>query len=409
GSGPQIKAVVFLSTLREKKVRVLDKYFRKDGFVNCSGLFPIVVGGVRCPYSLFTHPAAQTFASVSYDLDRPYTQFVARVGIPALAPNQKDPTGPLTFEVLGNGKSLWKSTPVARRGAIQDCAVSMRGVKQLELRVHNAGSSAWAHPVWLEPRLIADQKAQVADTVVDHLLAVPAADLTAWKDVLRPVRVKLLSPLSVVYRRIHRSAEQRSLATTILAEYAADQPQLLAELVMDADEQQFARIFPKLAARGDQGLPALIGEINRTLPPEATEEAREELARRQANAAVALLRMNQPSKVWPLLKHSPDPRARSYLIHRLSPLGADAQAIVQQLDRESDPMIFRALLLSLGEFGEKVTSAERKALLPKLQAVYRMAADPGLHAASEWLLRQWKEDAWLKQTNQAWAGNKQQQ
>ena len=54
------------------------------------------------------------------------------------------------------------------------------------------------------------------------------------------------------------------------------------------------------------------------------EEAKEKLAKRQANAAVALLRMHKPAKVWPLLKHSPDPRLRSYLIHRLGPLGADA-------------------------------------------------------------------------------------
>ena len=30
-------------------------------------------------------------------------------------------------------------------------------------------------------------------------------------------------------------------------------------------------------------------------------------------------------------------------------------------------------------------------------------ADPGLHAASEWLLRQWKQEAWLKQVNDGWA------
>src|SRR5262249_13594360 len=184
----------------------------------------------------------------------------------------------------------------------------------------------------------------------------------------------------------------------------------LAELVMDADEKQFARIFPKLAARGDQGLPALIGEINRTLPPEATEEAREELARRQANAAVALLRMNRPEPVWPLLQHSPDPRARSYLIHRQNRLGTDARTLAKQLNREPDVTIRRALLLSLGEFSEKdFTPEERKALVPKLQDIYRTAPDPGLHAASEWLLRQWKEEVWLKESNQAWAEEKRQQ
>ena len=139
------------------------------------------------------------------------------------------------------------------------------------------------------------------------------------------------------------------------------------------------------------------------------EEAKEKLAKRQANAAVALLRMNQPAKVWPLLKHSPDPRVRSYLIHRLGPLGADAGAIVKRLDEEPDITIRRALLLSLGEYGEKELSPEdRKALLPKLQEMYRTDADPGLHAASEWLLRTWKQEAWLKQVNEEWAKDKEQ-
>lgn len=103
---------------------------------------------------------------------------------------------------------------------------------------------------------------------------------------------------------------------------------------------------------------------------------------------MALLRMNQPEKVWPLLKHSPDPRVRSYLIHRLSPLGADAKAIVKQWQEEKDITIRRALLLSLGEFSEKEFPLDdRKALLPKLQDIYRTEADPGLHASAEWLLR----------------------
>ncbi|MFI5357987.1 MAG: AAA family ATPase, partial [Opitutales bacterium] len=251
--------------------------------------------------------------------------------------------------------------------------------------------------------------ANVQVAVGNDLVAVPAADLTPWKDWLRPVRAKLLAPLSVVYGSINRPAE-RSLATDILADYAADQPQALAELVMDADDKQFAIFLPKLKDRGEQGLPVLVGEINRTLPPEAKDEAKEKLAKRQANAAVALLRMNQPSKVWPLLQHSPDPRARSYLIDRLSPLGADTKAIVKQLAEEKEISIRRALLLSLGEFSEKdFTPDERKALLPKLQEMYRTATDPGLHAASEWLLRQWKKEAWLKEINQAWAGDKQQQ
>jgi formylglycine-generating enzyme required for sulfatase activity len=180
---------------------------------------------------------------------------------------------------------------------------------------------------------------------------------------------------------------------------------------MDADEKQFAVIYPKLKDRGEPGLPVLTAVIDTNLPADlpSSDDKRETLAKRQANAAVALLRMNQPARVWPLLKHSPDPRARSYLIHRLGPLGADAGAIVKQLDLESDVTIRRALVLSLGEYGETEFSAgARNALLPKLQEMYRMASDPGLHAACEWLLRRWKQQAWLTQVNEAWAKDKKQ-
>ncbi|MHB1425376.1 MAG: protein kinase domain-containing protein [Gemmataceae bacterium] len=139
------------------------------------------------------------------------------------------------------------------------------------------------------------------------------------------------------------------------------------------------------------------------------EDDKEALAKRQANAAVALLRMKQPEKVWPLLKHRPDPRVRSYLIHRLSPLGADAGAILKRFEEEPDLTIRRALLLSVGEYGKKdLPSAALQTWLPSLQDIYRTNADAGLHAAAEWLLRQWQQEAWLKHVNEEWANNKEQ-
>jgi eukaryotic-like serine/threonine-protein kinase len=152
----------------------------------------------------------------------------------------------------------------------------------------------------------------------------------------------------------------------------------------------------------------LTGEIDQKLPSDlpSSDERREKLAKRQANAAVALLRLNQPGKVWPLLRRTPpdDPRVRSYLIHRLLPLGADAGAILQRLDEEPDLTIRRALLLSLGEYGEeRARAASRPAALAMVQALYRTEEEPGLHAAAEWLLWKWKQEAWLKQVNEDWA------
>src|SRR5262249_22253089 len=155
-------------------------------------------------------------------------------------------------------------------------------------------------------------------------------------------------------------------------------------------------IHPKLQERREQAVPLLTSEIEKKLPSDlpSSDEKREKLAKRQANAAVALLRMNQPEKVWPLLRcrdQPDDPRVRSYLIHRLSPLGIEAGAIIKRLDGEPDVTIRRALVLSLGEFAV-ATLGERETLTAKLLQTYREADDPGLHGAVEWLLRRWKED-----------------
>jgi formylglycine-generating enzyme required for sulfatase activity len=247
-------------------------------------------------------------------------------------------------------------------------------------------------------------KAQEA--VVNDLVAVPAVYLAVWVDSLRPVRNKLLPHLLTVYRDATRRDVERSLAADILADYATDQPQLLADLLLDGDDKQFTVIYPKFRERGEQVLHLLTDELNKKLPCDlpSSDEKREKLARRQANAAMALLRINQAEKVWPLLKQSPDPRVRSYLIHRLIPLGADAGMIIKRLDEEADISIRRALVLSLGEDSGKELSPEfRKSVLPKLQNLYRMDTDPGLHAAVEWLLRTWHQEAWLKHVNDVWA------
>jgi formylglycine-generating enzyme required for sulfatase activity len=144
-----------------------------------------------------------------------------------------------------------------------------------------------------------------------------------------------------------------------------------------------------------------------SLASQKTEADKEKLAKRQANAAVTLLRTEQPKNAWPFLQHCADPRARSYLIHRLAPLGTDVSVLVKRLDAEPDATIRRALILSLGEFGEAAWPAEQRGVLvQKLQEIYGTAADAGLHAAAEWLLRHWQEEGWLRQTNESWAKDK---
>ena len=67
--------------------------------------------------------------------------------------------------------------------------------------------------------------------------------------------------------------------------------------------------------------------------PVVAEEVKDRHAERQARAAAGLVRMGEAESVWPLLRHRPDPRLRSFLVNWLSRLGADAHAVAAELDR----------------------------------------------------------------------------
>jgi serine/threonine protein kinase/formylglycine-generating enzyme required for sulfatase activity len=235
--------------------------------------------------------------------------------------------------------------------------------------------------------------------VANDLVSVPAVYLRAWMESLHPVRQDLFAPLAAIFRDAQRRETERSLAAEILADYATDQAQLLADLLMDAGDKQFAVLYPRVERHGDVARTQLLAELDRHLSPQATDDLKEGFARRQANAAVALLKMGRPEKVWPLLKHTPDPRVRSYLVHRLGPLGADPQALGKRLEVEPDVSICRALLLSLGEFApDQLPAPQREALIATVLRWYREHSDPGLHGAAEWLLRtKWGQAARLQE------------
>ncbi|HEX3314022.1 MAG TPA: SUMF1/EgtB/PvdO family nonheme iron enzyme, partial [Gemmataceae bacterium] len=274
----------------------------------------------------------------------------------------------------------------------QAATVTERGKESRRLRAASALAA-------FDPQ--GDRWPTIQSAVVDDLVTVPIVHLGLWTKPLRPVRKTLLVPLSVVFSDPNRREIERSLATDILADYAADEPRTLADLLLESDSRQFGFLFPIFKKHEGAGLPKVIAEIDRKWGLGMTNEGNEILAQRCANAAIVLLRMDRPEKAWPILRNSVDPRARSYMIHRLGPYGADPHVLLERLELEADVSVRRALILSLGEFGDnQFPIADRKSATATMQSLYRTDADPGVHAAAEWLLRTWKQDAWLKRTEQ---------
>ena len=154
-----------------------------------------------------------------------------------------------------------------------------------------------------------------------------------------------------------------------------------------------------------------------------SDECKDQLAARQARAAVALIRMGKGEEVWHLLRHTADPRLRSLIVNTLNPSGVDPKRIVAELDRIDpnttsrpapgqqlmDAVLFhpetsqrRALILALGTYGtEDLSPGEREPLISMLSDLYRNDLDSGIHGAAEWTLRRWKQLERLKKLDRS--------
>ena len=171
---------------------------------------------------------------------------------------------------------------------------------------------------------------QIHKMVASHLVTLEASALVAWRETLRPAREQMIEPLAAIYRDAKQYEQARRFATDTLADYAADKPAELFELLADAEAFQFPTMFRRFQNHAERAIVLVGGEVDKFAPEGAPEEQKESQAKRQANCAVALFRLGRPEKVWPLLKFSPDPRVRSYLIHWLASLQAEPQPILRR-------------------------------------------------------------------------------
>lgn len=226
--------------------------------------------------------------------------------------------------------------------------------------------------------------------LADHLVNVQTTDLQPWRDALEPIKQRLTTRLTEIHQDKSQEAQVNRFATETLAYYFQDEADALFELLTTSNEKQFNIVFPNLVKHHEQAVQLAISEVSKKISPDEDENSKQKQAISQANAAVLLVRLKSFDPVWPLLKTSPDPRVRSYLIDWLVPRGEDPMAIIARLDYETDLSIKRALILSLGE--SKLEDSQKTRLIEKLLRMYRDEADVGLHAAAEWLLRQWEQN-----------------
>ena len=298
-----------------------------------------------------------------------------------------------------------------------------------------------------------DRWPEVESPLCDALLGTNPLNLDPWMQLLKPIQARLFESLLNAFLDKDRNLIERSFAADILIAHGSDNVEILANILMEGGPKHFSEVLTILEKEQTtqpdvwSSVRLKLIEISNSHPQEPTHllnlqeeieetektdrsrespvaihergveyEQRERVAKRQAQAAIALLKMDPrepPAETWGLLKHRWDPSARSYFIHRFKQFGGDPTILINQFRNGTHRIdVQRALVLCLGEFDKvsmkKSLEAKREAnpeegydeLLKKLNALYHQCEDAGLHAACEWLLRQWGETDFIRQATE---------
>jgi serine/threonine protein kinase/formylglycine-generating enzyme required for sulfatase activity len=110
----------------------------------------------------------------------------------------------------------------------------------------------------------------VAPFLTDRFLAAAIknpADYAPMVESLRPIRKRLLPPLARILPDARRSESERHFATTLIADFASDDPDLLAELLMAADSTAYRTLFPVAELHTGRVLAIFQAEMAKTADP----------------------------------------------------------------------------------------------------------------------------------------------
>lgn len=217
------------------------------------------------------------------------------------------------------------------------------------------------------------------------------------RDGLAPLSHIVSASLHPYFIEDEPDRSRKNAATRALLDYAANHPAALAKLAVDADARQFHALFP-LFGRFRSQVAAMMENVLAEPVDTITADAERQRAQlRHAHAAVTLLRLNQPEKVWPLFQHTENCSVRSFLIHSIQERGVDPELLLTRFDRETDTSCRRALMLALGDFDFSSLSADRQTSMGlRLKKLMVEDPDSGIHGAAEWLLTKWKQNELLQ-------------
>jgi serine/threonine protein kinase/formylglycine-generating enzyme required for sulfatase activity len=207
-----------------------------------------------------------------------------------------------------------------------------------------------------------------------------------WTRMIRPARRHLLRPLAAEFIHVDAPESQRTLAASILADYGADDPNLLAQLLQQANAGQFQILFPAVKVQAER-----CAEVFRNVvgdPGQAPGDDVRARTHRRANAVIALFLLHRFQPAFDMLGQSADPDLRTALIDQL-PAIVEFDELWSKFEELPNSLGRQALLLALDGLraAGKLTPEHEQRLSSKLAELFVLDESPAVHSAVEWLFR----------------------
>ena len=181
------------------------------------------------------------------------------------------------------------------------------------------------------------------------------------------------------------------IVATALVRFLGPQADELAELALDSTADSFPILLDGLKRDPAAGISALRGLVLKASGGDSLEE-QATLARKRANAAIALLRLGAEEEFWSQLITDDDPDSRTTVVDRCARFGVDPRVLLARLDRETAPAARSAAVLILADYLQDGSDELREAIRAACSALLVQDPDAGVHFAAEWVLRMLGDD-----------------
>ena len=219
---------------------------------------------------------------------------------------------------LGEGTDqAFEKLDAALKKQPQDSSLHWNAACAYSLASHAVARKDQAKSKSLSERALSLLRKAIQNGYADYKHMQEAADLDPCRDLPEFAEIMKAGHLDRSYAAVW-AGDFRFEASPLLGLDPTAHLQRCRELA----SQGYRMVALSVARTSPEGPPITASVWHR---PVITEETKDQLAERQARAAVALVRMGKAEEVMPLLRHSADPRLRSFIVNWLNPLGADPE------------------------------------------------------------------------------------